>query len=97
MILKCKIVGQMGQSGAGKSPFLPKKKEIDFHFFFFSQLSGFYCPTLPHLPHWSQTHIEITNQIEDVVSLNDLKDKYKNHYGLRGVSDRDFIAISKAR
>jgi len=49
---------------------------------------------LPSLP--SKKNIEVTNYIEDVVSLNDLKDKYKNHHGLRGVSDRDFMAIAKA-
>jgi hypothetical protein len=25
-----------------------------------------------------------------------MKDKYKNNYGLRGISDRDFMAIAKA-
>lgn len=48
------------------------------------------------LADWIFENVEVTNQIEDVVSLNDLKDKYKNHHGLRGVSDRDFIAIAKA-
>ncbi len=48
------------------------------------------------LADWIFENVEVTNQIEDVVSLNDLKDKYKNNYGLRGVSDRDFMAIAKA-
>ncbi|MGL5961894.1 MAG: PriCT-2 domain-containing protein [Cetobacterium sp.] len=48
------------------------------------------------LADWIFENVEVTNQIEDVVSLNDLKDKYKNHYGLRGISDRDFMAIAKA-
>jgi phage/plasmid-associated DNA primase len=48
------------------------------------------------LADWIFENVEVTNQIEDVVSLNDLKDKYKNYYGLRRVSDRDFMAIAKA-
>jgi hypothetical protein len=59
------------------------------------------------LADWIFENVEVTNQIEDVVSLNDLKDKYKNHHGLRGIapfgagarsalSDRDFMAIAKA-
>jgi hypothetical protein len=30
------------------------------------------------------------------IHKNLMKDKYKNNYGLRGVSDREFIAIAKA-
>jgi phage/plasmid-associated DNA primase len=48
------------------------------------------------LADWIFENVEVTNQIEDVLSLNDLKDKYKNHHGLRGISDRDFMAIAKA-
>ncbi|CCV02478.1 Primase [Armadillidium vulgare iridescent virus] len=48
------------------------------------------------LADWIMDNIEETNNSEDVLSLNELKDKYKGIYGPRSISDRDFISIAKA-
>lgn len=48
------------------------------------------------LAEWIWENIEITNNPDDVVSAAELKDKYKNVYGARSISDRDFISITKS-
>lgn len=48
------------------------------------------------LADWIFENVELTDNVQDVLSLNDLKDKYKQGYGLKTVSDRNFIAIAKA-
>lgn len=39
---------------------------------------------------------QITKNPEDVLSVSELKEKYKSDFGTRGLSDRDFISITKA-